>query len=84
MTATHCSLRLPIDSSLPDSKPRGSTERLSTEVTGTRRLWRRPEFDLIVLDEAEPSLRERILGAAPAAVAERTDCPVAIVRDTEG
>ena len=42
-----------------------------------------PEFDLIGLGKTEPSLRERIFGAAATAVTERADCPVVIGRDTE-
>jgi len=38
-------------------------------------------FDLIVLGETEPSLRERIFGSIPAKITEQTDCPVVVVRD---
>ncbi len=41
-------------------------------------------FDLIVLGETEPSLRERIFGSIPATIADRTSCPVVVVRDPEG
>lgn len=41
------------------------------------------EFDLIVLGETEPSLRERIFGSIPTKIANRTDNPVVVVRDTE-
>jgi len=41
------------------------------------------EFDLIVLGETEPSLRERIFGSTPTRIADRTDSPVVVVRDTD-
>jgi len=39
-------------------------------------------FDLIVLGETEPLLRERIFGSIPAKITGQTDCPVVVVRDT--
>jgi len=39
------------------------------------------EFDVVVIGESEPSLRERILGATPATVVDRTDAPTVVVRD---
>jgi nucleotide-binding universal stress UspA family protein len=41
------------------------------------------EFDLLVLGETEPSLRERILGAVPSSVVDEVDNPAFVVRDTE-
>lgn len=40
-------------------------------------------FDLIVLGETEPSLRERIFGSTPTKIADRTDRSVAVVRDID-
>lgn len=40
-------------------------------------------FDLIVLGETEPSLRERIFGSIPAKITDQTNCPVVVVRDPE-
>ncbi len=38
-------------------------------------------YDLVVLGETEPSLRERIFGAIPGDVTERIDRPTLVVRD---
>lgn len=38
-------------------------------------------FDLIVLGETDPSLRERIFGSIPAKITGQTDSPVVVVRD---
>jgi hypothetical protein len=40
-------------------------------------------FDLLVLGETEPSLRDRILGAVPAQVTAGTDDPAFVVRNVE-
>jgi nucleotide-binding universal stress UspA family protein len=40
------------------------------------------EFDVVILGETEPSLRERILGAVPTRVVNETDRPTFVVRDT--
>jgi nucleotide-binding universal stress UspA family protein len=40
-------------------------------------------FDLLVLGETEPSLRERILGTVPAQVTADTDTPAFVVRNVE-
>jgi nucleotide-binding universal stress UspA family protein len=41
------------------------------------------EFDLLVLGETEPSLRDRILGTVPAQVTADTDTPTFVVRNLE-
>jgi len=41
-------------------------------------------FDVLVLGETEPSLRDRILGTVPAQVTADTDAPAFVVRNTEG
>jgi nucleotide-binding universal stress UspA family protein len=41
------------------------------------------EFDLLVLGETEPSLRNRILGTVPAQVTADTDDPAFVVRNVE-
>ena len=38
-------------------------------------------FDLILLGETEPSLRDRIFGSTPSKVADQTDSPLFVVRD---
>jgi nucleotide-binding universal stress UspA family protein len=38
-------------------------------------------FDVLVLGETEPSLRERILGSLPAGVTAATDDPAFVIRD---
>ncbi len=38
-------------------------------------------FDVVVIGESEPSLRDRILGATPTSVVDRTDAPTVVVRD---
>jgi len=38
-------------------------------------------FDLIVLGETEPSLRERIFGSVPEKITDETNCSVVVVRD---
>jgi Universal stress protein UspA and related nucleotide-binding proteins len=38
-------------------------------------------FDLIVLGESEPSLRERIFGSTPEKITDQTNCSVVVVRD---
>ena len=40
-------------------------------------------FDLLVLGETEPSLRDRILGTIPAQVTANTEAPAFVVRNTE-
>jgi nucleotide-binding universal stress UspA family protein len=42
-----------------------------------------PNFDVLVLGETEPSLRERILGALPIQTIDETNKPVFVVRKTE-
>ncbi len=42
------------------------------------------EYDLLVIGETEPSLRERILGAIPVQITSGTDAPTFVVRDVEG
>jgi len=39
------------------------------------------EFDLLILGETEPSLRERILGTVPSRIVDEVDKPAFIVRD---
>lgn len=41
------------------------------------------DFDVLVLGETEPSLRERILGTVPTQAIDNTDKPVFVVRKTE-
>jgi nucleotide-binding universal stress UspA family protein len=41
------------------------------------------DFDLLVLGETEPSLRDRILGAVPAQVTADTEDPAFVVRNVE-
>jgi nucleotide-binding universal stress UspA family protein len=41
-------------------------------------------FDLLVLGETEPSLRDRILGTVPAQVTANTEAPAFVVRNIEG
>lgn len=41
------------------------------------------EFDVLVLGETEPSLRERILGDVPTKIVDKTDKPAFVVRDTQ-
>jgi len=40
------------------------------------------EYDLLVLGETEPSLRDRILGTVPSRIVDEVDEPAFIVRDT--
>jgi nucleotide-binding universal stress UspA family protein len=42
------------------------------------------EYDLLVLGETKPSLRERILGTVPSRVVDEVDRPAFIVRDIDG
>ncbi|MEZ3117572.1 universal stress protein [Halobaculum sp. MBLA0147] len=42
------------------------------------------DFDVLVLGETEPSLRERILGTVPAQVTADTNDPAFVVRNVEG
>jgi nucleotide-binding universal stress UspA family protein len=42
------------------------------------------DFDLLVLGETEPSLRDRIFGTVPAQVTADTEDPAFVVRNTEG
>jgi nucleotide-binding universal stress UspA family protein len=62
--------------------------RVTTQVSEggdsyTQVIEQGPAFDLIVLGETEPSLRERIFGSIPATIADQTSCPVVVVRDPE-
>ncbi len=41
------------------------------------------EYDLLVLGETEPSLRERILGSVPSRIVDEVDKPAFIVRDVD-
>ena len=41
------------------------------------------EYDLLVLGETKPSLRERILGTVPSRIVDEVDKPAFIVRDVE-
>ncbi|MEF8853576.1 MAG: universal stress protein [Haloarculaceae archaeon] len=41
------------------------------------------EYDLVVLGESKPSLRQRIFGTVPEDVTERIDCPTLVVRNVE-
>ena len=41
------------------------------------------DYDLLVIGETEPSLRERILGAIPIQITGDTDAPTFVVRDTD-
>jgi len=58
-------------------------QRLSSDgATETEIIDLAAEFDLLVLGETEPSLRERIFGDVPHRIAEETDTPTFVVRDT--
>ena len=41
------------------------------------------DFDVLVLGETEPSLRDRILGTVPAQVTADTEDPAFVVRSVE-
>lgn len=65
-----------------------AAERITTQLSGAEEVGRTivdlgDEFDLLVLGETEPSLRERILGAIPAQVTADTDDPTFVVRKPE-
>jgi nucleotide-binding universal stress UspA family protein len=42
------------------------------------------EYDLLILGETKPSLRDRILGTVPTRIADELDKPAFIVRDIDG
>jgi nucleotide-binding universal stress UspA family protein len=65
-----------------------SPDRISRELSEDDDVGRsivelEEEFDLLVLGETEPSLRDRILGAVPAQVTADTDTPTFVVRNVE-
>jgi nucleotide-binding universal stress UspA family protein len=77
---------------------RGAKDRLVEAGIGRERIdWRLSEeesprdeivalageFDLLVLGETKPSLRERILGAVPSGIVDEVDNPTFVVRDIE-
>jgi Universal stress protein family. len=60
------------------------SQQLSAEEDAGRSIADLGEaFDLLVLGETEPSLRDRILGTVPAQVTGTTETPTFVVRNTE-
>ena len=54
-----------------------------TDETGVDIVAAAGEFDVVVLGETDPSLRDRILGAVQRATLTETDLPVFVVRNTD-
>lgn len=64
--------------------PESITRRIGDQDdAGQRIVELAADYDLLVIGETEPSLRERILGAIPIQITGDTDAPTFVVRDTD-